>query len=105
MSKKIVDALHAGSEFVYVGSKILPIHSHFRSDAMDIEQQLKKVADRYREQGYQVVLRPGPEDLPPFAKDFKVEIVATRADGGVVASVKARPRISRPTSSFRGMPM
>src|SRR5206468_2050575 len=45
--------------------------------------------DRYREQGYQVVLRPGPDDLPPFAKDFKVEIVATRADGGVVASVKA----------------
>jgi hypothetical protein len=45
---------------------------------MNIQQRLNHVVDRYRAQGYQVVIRPGPEDLPPFAKDFKVEIVATR---------------------------
>ena len=35
-----------------------------------------------------MVLRPGPDDLPDFAKNFKVEIVARRDDGGVLASAK-----------------
>jgi hypothetical protein len=26
-------------------------------------------------QGYQVTIRPDPEALPPFAKDFQVEIL------------------------------
>ena len=39
---------------------------------MDIEQRLNNVADRYRAQGYEVVVRPGPDVLPPFAKDFKI---------------------------------
>jgi len=55
---------------------------------MNIEQRLSQVADRYRAQGYKVVVRPGPDDLPAFAKDFKVEIVARRDDGCVLASVK-----------------
>ena len=59
---------------------------------MNSEQRLNHVADRYRAQGYRVVVRPGPDDLPPFAKDFKVEILATRADGNVLVSAKATPR-------------
>jgi REase_AHJR-like len=70
-------------------SRIQQTLSHFRSDATDTEQRLDQVADRYREQGYQVVTRPGPDDLPAFAKDFKVEIVATRQDGGVLVSARA----------------
>jgi len=56
---------------------------------MDTEQRLNQVADRYREQAYRVVMRPGPDDLPPFAKDFELEILATRQDGGVLVSAKA----------------
>src|SRR5437667_4705523 len=55
---------------------------------MDIDQRLNHIADTYRAQGYKVVVRPGPGDLPDFAKDFKVEIVARRDDGGVLASAK-----------------
>ncbi len=55
---------------------------------MNTEQRLNHVADRYREQGYQVIIRPGPDALPSFAKDFHVEILATRADGNVLASAK-----------------
>jgi uncharacterized protein YutE (UPF0331/DUF86 family) len=62
--------------------------SHSQSDVMNTEQRLSLVVDRYKAQGYQVVVRPGPDDLPPFAKDFKVEILAKRADGGVLASAK-----------------
>jgi hypothetical protein len=56
---------------------------------MNIEQQLNTVADGYRTRGFKVVVRPGPDDLPPFAKDFKVEILATAADVNALASVKA----------------
>lgn len=49
---------------------------------------MNQVVDRYREQGYKVALNPGPDDLPSFAKDFNVEILASRADGNVLASAK-----------------
>src|SRR4051812_17311009 len=55
---------------------------------MDFEQELKRVAGAYAGQGYQVVVRPRPEDLPPFAKDFKVEVVGKRATEGVLVAVK-----------------
>ena len=55
---------------------------------MNTEQRLMRAAERYRVQGYQVVVRPGRDVLPPFAKDFNVEILATRADGNVLASAK-----------------
>ena len=58
---------------------------------MSIEQRLNHVAERYRAQGYKVVVRPGPDDLPDFAKDFQVEIVAERDGGGVLASAKTSP--------------
>ncbi len=55
---------------------------------MNIEQRLNYLADRYRSLGFKVVPRPGPEDLPPFAKDFKVEMVATKEDGSALVSAK-----------------
>ena len=58
---------------------------------MNIEQQLNTVADGYRARGFKVVVRPGPDDLPAFAQDFKVEILATGADVNALASVKASP--------------
>jgi REase_AHJR-like len=55
---------------------------------MNFEKELERVAGLYTSQGYQVVVRPGPEDLPPFARDFKVEIVARRVATGVLVVVK-----------------
>ena len=55
---------------------------------MSAEQRLNQIADGYRARGYGVIVRPGPDDLPDFAKDFQVEIVARRDDGGVLSSVK-----------------
>jgi REase_AHJR-like len=55
---------------------------------MNFEKELERVAGLYTSQGYQVVVRPGPEDLPPFARDFKVEIVARRVATGVLVTVK-----------------
>lgn len=55
---------------------------------MNYEQELKKLAGVYEGRGYKVVIRPGSEDLPSFAKDFKVEILARRANEGALVSVK-----------------
>jgi REase_AHJR-like len=55
---------------------------------MSIDDRMNHVADRYRAQGYKVIVRPGPDDLPEFAKDFNVEIIARRDDGSVLASAK-----------------
>jgi len=55
---------------------------------MDFEQELKRVAGTYTAQGYQVVVEPRPDDLPSFAKDFKVELVGKRAAEGVLVAVK-----------------
>ena len=56
---------------------------------MDTKRQLEQVAERYRAEGYSVIEDPTPDDLPAFAKDFKVEILAARPDGNVLASAKA----------------
>jgi hypothetical protein len=50
--------------------------------------ELNQLADTYRGQGYDVVLRPGVGDLPPFAKDFKLELLGRRGTGGVLVAVK-----------------
>jgi hypothetical protein len=55
---------------------------------MDFEQELKRVAGIYEKQGYRVTIRPGSDDLPDFAKDFKVEILAKRGDTASLVSVR-----------------
>jgi uncharacterized protein YutE (UPF0331/DUF86 family) len=55
---------------------------------MDNGQELKRVADVYRDQGYDVTVRPGPDRLPAFAKDFRVEIVGRRGSESVLVAVR-----------------
>jgi hypothetical protein len=55
---------------------------------MNFEEELDRIAALYRRQGYEVVIRPGPTQLPAFAHDFKVELLAHRADQGVLVAIK-----------------
>jgi len=55
---------------------------------MDFEKELQHVAESYRGQGYRVVVRPGPNELPPFARDFKVELLCRRGNDGVLVAIK-----------------
>ena len=70
------------------GSMIQSTPFFFRSDVMDFEQELSHVASTYASQGYEVTIRPAAECLPPCAKDFKIEILGRRGDGGVIVAVK-----------------
>jgi hypothetical protein len=55
---------------------------------MDYEQELYRLADTYRGHGYDVTVRPGPDQLPPFARDFRVEILGRRGAEGVLVAVR-----------------
>jgi hypothetical protein len=55
---------------------------------MDHEQELNRLAGVYRGHGYDVTVRPGPDQLPPFATDFRVEILGRRGDHGVLVAVR-----------------
>jgi len=58
---------------------------------MNNGQRLNQVADRYRSLGFKVVIHPQPDQLPPFAKDFQVELVATKEDGSALVVAKNSP--------------
>jgi hypothetical protein len=55
---------------------------------MNNDTALNRLADTYRGQGYEVVVRPGVGDLPPFAKDYRVELLGRKGDGGVLVAAK-----------------
>jgi hypothetical protein len=54
---------------------------------MDFEQELARVAQQDRGEGYAVTLRPKSDQLPAFAWGFRVDILARRADGNVLVRV------------------
>lgn len=69
---------------------------------MDFEKELQRVAKQYEDEGYAVTIRPAADKLPPFAKGFAVDLLATRARENVLVSVKrdraeleADPKVSR----------
>jgi hypothetical protein len=69
---------------------------------MDYEQELNRLADTYRGHGYDVTVRPGPDQLPSFAKDFRVEILGRRgAEGVLVAVRKNRDEVAADSSMQR----
>lgn len=55
---------------------------------MDKEHELNQVVTFYRGQGYDVTVQPRADQLPPFAKDFRVEILGRRGTEGVLVAVR-----------------
>jgi Holliday junction resolvase len=61
--------------------------SNCRSDAMQ-EEILERVAQRYRDEGYHVIVRPSADQIPPFIAGFQPDLVAIRGNEGVVVEIK-----------------
>jgi hypothetical protein len=55
---------------------------------MDFENELERVAQQYRDEGYVVVTHPGTDQLPAFAADFGVSLLATRGAERALVQVK-----------------
>ena len=66
---------------------IAPMSSNYPGDGMS-ETAIQRLAERYREEGYDVILHPRREEMPSFAADFQVELIARRASEGVIVEVK-----------------
>src|SRR5271166_287921 len=65
-----------------------PMSSNYPSNAMQ-QETLERVAQRYRDEGYHVVLRPFGDQVPSFISGFQPDLVAKRGNEGVVVEIKA----------------
>ena len=54
------------------------------------ERFLHRIADRYRNDGYTVVLEPPLRRLPKFLRNFRPDMVASRGDENVVVGIKSQ---------------
>lgn len=55
------------------------------------EGAVLSLASRYRKEGYDVVVEPGPDELPPALRAFRPDLLARRGSEGVIAEIKRRP--------------
>jgi hypothetical protein len=53
--------------------------------------KIAEFAAKYRAQGYDVKVQPGPDELPPFLSQFAPALIATSSAGNVVIEVKSAP--------------
>jgi hypothetical protein len=53
-------------------------------------QKLQEIAADYKARGYEVLVEPGPGELPEFLADFQPDLIARRADESIVVEVKMR---------------
>jgi len=58
------------------------------SFAMNEHDLLDRIAEKYRTEGYDVLVRPAPEELPAFLRDTPVDILARKRDHIVALQVK-----------------
>jgi hypothetical protein len=57
-------------------------------DAMQ-QETYENVAQRYRDDGYQVIVRPCGDQIPAFIAGFRPDLIASRGNEGVVVEIKA----------------
>src|SRR5688572_4616985 len=66
-----------------------PILSNCHSRPMDTTI-LDQVAQRYRNEGYEVTIQPRGDSLPAFLRGFLPDIIARRGEEGVVAEISQK---------------
>lgn len=59
------------------------------------QERLAELADEYRQQGYEVLLSPGAEDLPKFLHGYQLDLVARKDGRSIVVEVKTRKVLAR----------
>src|SRR4051794_13550587 len=55
---------------------------------MELES-LEKIAQRYRDEGYDVIVHPRGDQVPPFAAGFQLDLIAIKGREGVIVEIKA----------------
>src|SRR6266436_6490686 len=60
---------------------------------MNEQEMLEKVAQEYREEGYDVVVQPSRDLLPEFLVDGTVDLIAQKGEEHVAVQVKGRRQL------------
>ena len=63
-------------------------------------ERLLKLAEKYREKGYEISFHPNPEDLPDFLKSYRPDLIVRRGEESVVIAVKSRSSLNSSSTQY-----
>ena len=63
-------------------------------------ERLLKLAEEYRDRGYEISIHPNPEDLPDFLRNYRPDMIAHREDDAVVIEVKSRSSLNSYSTQY-----
>lgn len=63
-------------------------------------ERLLKLAEEYRDKGYEILIHPKPEDLPDFLRNYRPDMIARREDEAVVIEVKSRSSLNSSSTQY-----
>lgn len=63
-------------------------------------KRLLKLAEEYRNKGYEILLHPKSEDLPDFLKNYSPDLIVRRQDEAVVVEVKSRSWLNSSSTQY-----
>lgn len=64
-------------------------------------ERLIRLAEEYRDKGYEISVHPNPEDLPDFLKNFRPDMIVRRGNEAAVIEVKSRSSLNSSTQYLR----
>ncbi len=66
-------------------------------------ERLIRLAEAYRDKGYEISFHPNPEDLPDFLKNYRPDMIVRRGNEAVVIEVKSRSSLNSSTQYLRNL--
>jgi len=63
-------------------------------------ERLLKLAEEYRNKGYEVSFHPNPEDLPDFLRNYRPDMIVRRGDEAVIIEVKSRSSLNSSSTQY-----
>lgn len=63
-------------------------------------ERLLKLAEEYRERGYEVLFHPNLEDLPDFLKSYRPDMIVRLGKESVVIAVKSRSSLNSSSTQY-----
>jgi len=63
-------------------------------------EELLKIAEQYRNQGYEVLIQPSVENLPDFLQNYRPDLVVRRGNEAAVIEVKSRSSLNSSSMQY-----
>ncbi|WP_293135574.1 hypothetical protein [Microcoleus sp. bin38.metabat.b11b12b14.051] len=63
-------------------------------------EQLLKIAEEYRQKGYEILFPPNLEDLPEFLKSYPPDLIVRRGEESVIIEVKSRTSLNSSSTQY-----